>query len=258
MRDILGVSRLSFQRSYESRGLKVNKNSALIWLPAIEAIGLPTPKTIIVRYSHHECLSIFDGERSVEFDRLCDAVMKAAGEIGFPVFIRTDLSSAKHSGPRAYKIEADGHNAPIAETIEDNELKFWMGRAGPKAFLVRQFLELDAAFTAFRDLPIAREFRFFADETKVYCWHAYWLAETIEEHRPSRADWRECLAEHHKVPKDPALWIMAVAAAKACGGGKWSVDFCLDKNGKWWLLDMATAEDSYHWPGCPHAEPKAE
>lgn len=23
-----------------------------------------------------------------------------------------------------------------------------------------------------------------------------------------------------------------------------------DKNGKWWLIDMAHADDSYHWEGC--------
>jgi hypothetical protein len=42
-------------------------------------------------------------------------------------------------------------------------------------------------------------------------------------------------------------------AARACGGGRWSVDFCQDVHGKWWLPDMATAADSFHWPGCEFA-----
>jgi hypothetical protein len=230
----------------------VNPNSALIWLPKITDAGLPVPKTIIVPYVHHECLSIFDGQASSEFSRLSDAVMVAAKEIGFPVFIRTDLTSAKHSGPNAYKIDSDGHNGPIAETLEDTEMKMWLEPRGPEAFLVREFLVLNAPFTAFRDLPIAREFRFFADADGVKCWHPYWPPESIEEHRPSCDDWRSKLdAIQSNPPSD--LFVMAVEAAKACGGRSWSVDFCQDVNGKWWLPDMATAADSFHWEGCPDA-----
>lgn len=180
--------------------------------------------------------------------------MGAAREIGFPVFIRTDLASAKHSGPKAYKIETDGESQPIGETLEDNEIKFWMEREGPSAFLVRKFLSLRSEFTAFHGLPIAREFRFFADENGVKCYHPYWPEETIEDYRPSREDWRECLRDLQRIPKAPELWYMAVEAAKACGDGEWSVDFCQDVDGKWWLLDMATAEDSFHHPECKRTQ----
>lgn len=235
----------------------MNRNSALIWLSAIEAAGLPTPRTIVVPYDHRGCSSIFDGIPSAEFFRLCDAVNDAAIQIGFPVFIRTDLGSAKHSGPSAFCIDQDGVNAPICETLEDQELKFWMERHGPSAFLVREYLKLKAPFTAFRGLPIAREFRFFADAKQVYCWHPYWPADSIEDHRPSVENWRELLADMHRAPENPDLWRMATTAAAACGGGKWSVDFCEDVDGKWWLVDMATAGDSFHWPDCPRIAAEA-
>jgi len=196
-------------------------------------------------------MPIFDGEHSDEFDRLSAAVMDAAKEIGFPVFIRTDLTSAKHSGPRAYKIEVDGENEPIARTLEDTEMKTWLEREGSQAFLVREFLDLKAPFTAFQGLPIAREFRFFADENGVRCHHGYWPPETIEDHRPSCDDWRTKLDLMQERPPEE-LWDMAIRAAKACGGGLWSVDFCENVNGKWYLPDMATAADSFHWPGCPN------
>lgn len=230
----------------------MNPNSALLWLPRITEAGLPVPQTIIVPYEHYKCLSIFDGEHSDEFERLSEAVMAAAREIGFPVFIRTDLTSAKHSGPDAYKIEVDGKNRPIAETLEDTELKTWLERAGAKAFLVREFLNLKASFTAFMGLPIAREFRFFADKDRVHCAHGYWPPETIEDHRPSSDDWRTKL-DLMQCDPPPELSMMAVQAAVACGGDLWSVDFCQDVDGKWWLPDMATAADSFHWPGCPNA-----
>lgn len=231
----------------------MNRNSALIWLPAITAAGLPVPKTIIVPYDHYKCMPIFDGHAAPEFNRLSGAVMAAAGEIRFPVFIRTDLTSAKHSGPNAYRIDQDGHNSPIFETLEDTEMKMWLEPQRPQAFLVREFLTLNAPFTAFRGLPIAREFRFFADEDGVKCWHPYWPADTIDGHRPSREDWADKLAEISAVPKHPELWQMAVESARACGGGTWSVDFCQDVDGKWWLPDMAVAADSFHWPGCLNA-----
>jgi len=39
---------------------------------------------------------------------------------------------------------------------------------------------------------------------------------------------------------------MALRAVRAVGKGSWSVDFALDANGKWWLIDMALAADSWH------------
>ena len=233
----------------------MNPNSALIWLPALEAAGLPTPNTIIVPYNHGACLSIFDGDHSDEFERLCAAVLKAAGEIGFPVFIRTDLTSAKHSGPKAYKIEnATDNPLAIGETLEDTEMKTWMDRdGGAQAILVREFLTLESPFTAFSNFPVSREFRFFADRERCLCWHPYWPEDAIEDHRPSRDDWRELLADLQRTPENIAeLSAMAISAVRACGGDAWSVDICRDTSGKWWITDMARAEDSFHWEGCPN------
>lgn len=233
----------------------MNPNSALLWLPKIEAAGLPTPKTIIVPYSHSDCVSIFDGEGSAEFLRLSHAVDAAANEIGYPVFIRTDLGSAKHAGPRAFRIDEPGENSAIFETLEDSEMKFWMERDGPQAFLVREWLDLESPFTAFRGLKISREWRYFADGDKVICSHPYWPTEALEDHVDETAwpDWQFDLGLLHSPTGDePELERMAVEAASACGGDRWSVDFCRDVNGKIWLTDMAVMEDSYHWSGCPN------
>ena len=32
--------------------------------------------------------------------------------------------------------------------------------------------------------------------------------------------------------------------------GYWSVDFCCDRDGKWWFIDAAEGNASYHWPDC--------
>lgn len=238
----------------------INRNSALIWLPKIEAAGLPTPKTIVVPYEHEEVVAFLEGGADEKATRsLYDVITVACDEIGWPCFIRTDLASAKHAGPDAY-LARDRQNVwrAILKTVEDNEMKFWlesMAKGGPQAFMVRQFLDLDHSFTAFGDLPISREWRLFAGPDGLICGHPYWPEEAIEFWNKTEgpAGWKDLLADHHKKPDNfDQLTDMAVQAVKACGGGEWSVDFAMDKSGKWWLIDMALKEDSWHWPGCPH------
>lgn len=234
----------------------LNRNSACIWLPKIEGAGLPCPKTIMIPYDHRACLSVFDGEESVEFDRICGEVEKAVELLGTAAFIRTDLTSAKHSGPRAYLTDGVSRES-ILRTIEDTEMKTWLEWNGPQAIMVRQFLHLEASFTGFNGLPIAREWRFFADQERVICYHPYWPAEALEGHvdESENPHWRTTLADMHiDSPEIQELKLMAVKAAQACGSGQWSVDFAKDIYGKWWLPDMATAKDSYHWPGCTQGE----
>jgi len=232
----------------------MNRNSALLWLPKIEEAGLSVPQTVIVPYSHTEILPLFDNEACPEFERLSGAVEEAIGSIGYPVFVRSDLTSAKHAGPRAYRIEDPSKiRSVLFKTLEDNELKFWLERDGPKAILVRKFLTLPAPFTAFRGLPISREFRFFAQPDRIICYHPYWPDEAIQDHIDGGyGGWREDLPEVHRLADEAfdGLAAMAIKAAEACGHGPWSVDFAEDDNGKWWLLDMATAADSWHWTGC--------
>lgn len=232
----------------------MNRNSALLWLPKIEAAGLPTPNTVVVPYSHHACLSIFDGQASDEFSRLIE-VVKAVNR--WPAFVRTDLGSAKHSGPKAYKItEAGDVPRVLSRLIEDMELKFWLEREGPAAILIRQWIDLDGSFTAFAGTLISREWRFFADGEQVYCYHPYWPFEAFENWQPFMdPTWRESLAELHQDPINiDELKAMAIKAAGAQGGGSWSVDIARDRDGKWWLIDMAVAEDSWHWKDCPFKE----
>lgn len=152
-------------------------------------------------------------------------------------------------------MDSDEDGRAIFETLEDNEMKFWMERDGPSAFLVRQFLDLEHHFTAFRGLAISREWRYFATAENVICRHPYWPADALEEHVDEAAypDWRFWLQQIHEPMDSPELDRMAIIAASACGDGAWSVDFCRDVAGKWWLLDMATMRDSYHWPGCQSA-----
>lgn len=238
----------------------MNPNSSHVWLPGLEAAGLPTPRTIVIPYSHASIMPIFDGGECPAFDKLVDEVAFAVGEIGIPAFIRTDLGSAKHSGLKGIQV-LDGTIAEgpqsvgwvLSRLLEDQEIKFWLEREGPTAILVREWLTLKASFTAFHGLPISNERRLFATPEKVLCQHHYWPAGAFEDgHEPAIENWRELLQAIHDQPVPEELSILAVKAAAAAGGGTWSVDICQDVTGKYWITDMAVASDSYHWDGCPN------
>lgn len=208
-----------------------NPNSALIWLPAITIAGLPVPSTEIVPYNHSKSVACLEGE-GIDMSATVERIAAAAERIGYPVFLRTDLGSAKHSGPRAYCAKSAGDlDHCWAMTVEDQEMKHWLSYP-PEAFLVRKFLRLYHRFTAFGGLPIAREFRFFASANEVICWHPYWPPDALLGHVLD-PDWRGKLEDISKLSgcEHSVLSEMAIQAARSCDGGEWSVDFAIDDGG---------------------------
>jgi hypothetical protein len=240
----------------------MNRNSSLIWLPKIIEAGLPTPKTEVVPYNHAlvvQCLesdSVIDANH--EYERIANHILIACKKLYYPCFLRTDLSSAKHAGQSAYMIE-DDEDIPgsLSMTLEDNEMKFWLEPDSnkPQAMLVREWLDLEAPFSAFTFHKIAREWRFFANADGVICFHPYWPEESIQFHGMSEPDgWRAELTKLHEIPDNiDELKAMAIKAAKVYGQTS-SVDFARDVNGRWWLTDMAVAEDSFHWESCENKD----
>lgn len=164
-----------------------------------------------------------------------------------------------------YRFDADkqGHDdlaRLLWRNVEDAEMKLWLSRSVQEAFLVRRWLDLESSFGAFgygseEPHPIAREFRFFADDVSVICHQPYWPEGAIEDDLGD-GDWKQKLAHLNRplsAAEYDALGTMAVEAARACPGAKsWSVDFAQDVHGKFWLIDMAVAAASYHDEACPH------
>jgi hypothetical protein len=72
---------------------------------------------------------------------------------------------------------------------------------------------------------------------------------------PDTIHWRDLLQSMHVMWDNfEALHDAARMAAALCDAAPaWSVDFALDRKGKVWLIDMATMDTSWHWPGCPNA-----
>lgn len=239
-----------------------NPTSALFWYPRLQVqTELPLPLTEFVPYDHFRFMLFLEGDPEAanygDYPReVAQAVGTAIKAVGLPAFVRTDLSSAKHDGPASYRVMLPTDLLPVVSaTVSDNEMKFWMAPdRNPQAFLVRQWLDLAGGFRAFgmHGQPghlIAREFRVFVyDDGREGCWHPYWPEHSIEDHRPDRDDWRDVLAEQSRLDDTDRLDLlgMAAEAAGTLQRGSWSVDFAQDRDGDWWLIDMAVADESFH------------
>lgn len=227
---------------------ELTPNSARYWLPRIEALtGVLTPKTIVVPYDHAAAMdAIEDGVEWPEWEATVGMVWAATQRFGGAAFVRTDLASAKHDGPSSYKITTQEQvDRVLSFTIQDNEMKFWPTGPWPTAFLVREFIELAAPFRAFDGHPIAREWRYFATALESPCSHFYWPEDSILA--PDTEGWEKLLADLAGEPPPKELDDIACRAAEACPAAPaWSVDFAQDVDGCWYLVDMATAESSWH------------
>ena len=227
------------------------KCSLLYWWPKVKGLGIPVPRTEIVEIPHEVFLKFLDTPEAL--DPYLDDIYKAAKRIGYPLFLRTDLISGKHEWERTcYVPDEESLLSHIYAVVEEH----FLAQIIPlpcRALVFREFLELDWAFKAFRGMPIARERRYFIKDGKVLCHHPYWPEDAIWN--PDRPNWRELLAELNRETEDEVRLLTSYALKIASVmDGYWSVDFAHARNGKWYLIDMAVGEFSWHPPGCPYAK----
>lgn len=207
----------------------------LYWWPKIKTLGIPVPMTKIVT-------SPLD-------------IKKAAEAIGYPVFIRTDLCSGKHDWSSSCFVDSSEKINNNYLKVLENNVRWEMLGIKPEAIVVREFLELETAFTAFAgNMPINKERRYFINQGKTSCHHPYW-PETAFNRHPARmandVDWKDKLRQlNYEDAKEVDLLITYANTVASILPEFWSIDFAKAKNGKWYLLDMALGENSYHWPGC--------
>jgi len=250
----------------------MNPNSMLIWYPKIKDI-LRTPKTVIVEIPIMKMWGYVNGENNL--DKWKPQIEKAVETIGYPLFLRTDLSSVKHSWQdTCYVASRDKLWNNISRLIDEN-FALGMGEVEPSALIFREFLHLKTVFKAFNGMPIAREFRCFGSNGKLDCVHPYWFEdpiyfqweskeqrdETMKKLDPDNIDalldvkppepegWREKLADISRYTSEEGKIFKAYTqVATLALGGSWSVDLCELETGEWYLTDMAVALNSFHLP----------
>ena len=226
------------------------------WFPRLEAAGLPVPRTTFVSMSRdafRDVFNIFDGkpvEGPVnEFLRELDA---AAARIGYPVFLRTGYTSAKHSWARTcHLMDPADLLSHVAGIVEFSECASFIGLPCDW-WAVRELLPTIplAICPDYEGMPVCREFRCFVADGTVRCVHPYWPLEALE--RGGGVAPEEVAAQLASCADEQSVRALASRAGAAVGG-EWSVDVLETQRG-WFVTDMAEAERSWHWPGCAAQE----
>jgi len=238
-----------------------DKNSLLYWFPKIRNLGIPLPRTEIIPFSEEEALRWLDGD-STPIERIRDRLFESARKLGFPLFLRTDYFSSKHSYITTCFVESEEKLLRNLVNLIDNSFSVGIFGLPIKAIVLREFIELDWKFKAFLKLPIAPERRYFIKNGKVLCHHPYWPEDAIRFYPHFHDDpyyapdnWRELLAEMNKeTPEEIKLLTDYAERVAKTMDGFWSIDFAKARNGKWYLIDMAVGEESWHPKGCKYAK----
>ncbi len=224
-------------------------SSMLYWWPQIKDLPIPQPKTIVLPVPILVLAAAVDGDISglLPFIPQFDA---AAEEFGYPVFVRTDHLSAKHQYESTCFVPSpDELLRHIGALVEMN---FAIFGPGPSALVFREYISLASAFTAFEGLPIAPERRYFVRDGEVECHHPYWPADAIR--RPSTADWRAWLDWMNEENDEEIALLLGYAEQVGSRlPGYWSVDFALASGERWFLIDCAEGEKSWHPGECAYA-----
>ena len=225
----------------------INKSSMMYWFPLVKELPIPQPRTEIV-LSKDDWWKYLDGERLPEQD--IKTLKEAIKRMGYPVFIRTDLASGKHRYLHSSYVDSEDKVIQnLFGLIEQNALRdLWFN-----TIVVREFIHLDWKFKAFDGLPIASERRYFIKDGEVTCRHPYWILDAIrfygKEKQWEDTTWKKWLQELN-TESEVEIKILTNYAEMVASvlDGAWSVDFARDRDGKYWLIDMALSEQSWHPP----------
>jgi len=245
--------------------IKMDRNCLSYWFPKVAELKIPVPKTVIVHNPPGleliEFLEDFKGvstKAKLLFRQLILDLEKAADMFGYPVFLRSGLTSAKHGFAKTCHVrKASELPKHVLEIVLFSHMASFLGLA-TDVWAVRKMLHPRVYFQAFNGLPISLEVRVFAEENKgVVCHHPYWPVEAFEK-LPADSfpdDWKERIGRlYYNYETYLTKEVMGNSAKIANWiGGAWSIDWLWDQpSGHWFMIDMAVAKDSWHWPGCEH------
>jgi hypothetical protein len=128
----------------------IDKTALSYWFPKLVAAGIPVPRTKIVKMPIEAQKVIwgwFDGEEGDGAEKpFFEELSLATLDIGFPCFLRTDHTSAKHSWDETCFVESSSslrqHVFNIAEFSEIADMigmpwDTWVGREFLPTMLLR-------------------------------------------------------------------------------------------------------------------------
>lgn len=254
---ILAPIEMSAEQEYE--GLKAlyesRKSSCMSnWYVPLLFSGVPCPATMLVDltsigFTFFESQAWAYGEVSPELISAAKAeIRKAADMIGYPCFLRTGQTSAKHYWKDSCYVESpDVLDAHINEIVNfsgfvDLPCDVWAVRQIlPAASSPDSFLAFDG------EMPITKEMRFFIKDGAIEHIQRYWPKSAIEGH--AEGDWEERFDRLMTLPEaDLASLTAQTLHVATFFPGWWSIDWLyVPTEDKWYATDMAQGAGSYRW-----------
>jgi hypothetical protein len=237
-----------------------NLTSMCYWWPLVQGLDVPLPRTEIIEVGDgtlqdwmYACMDgpEHDPEHKATGGTWLPDVKHRAEAFGFPLFLRNDMCSGKHGYQRTCCVpNAESFKQHLFSLMEEIELQSVWGLPN-RAVVLRELLTPCPGFVAFEGLPIGRERRYFIRDGAVECHHPYWPEEAFEGFAGEQDGWQTTLVALSDEAGDIDLLTGYAEQLASRLAGYWSVDFFCDANGKWWFIDAAVGEVSWH-PDCSH------
>lgn len=238
-----------------------DKTDMTYWYPKLERAGLPQPETFFLKMgkeAQQGFFGLFDGDPITDaaLQFIEDLKFTFDNRVGYPGFLRTGHTSAKHEWEDTCFVASEGADflSHVTGIIEYSEMAGIIGMPWDW-WVVRKFLTGVQAGVCphYGNMPVCREWRFFVREGQVLCFHPYWPDMALERGGMSVEE----IAEANKVLHDKSNIAkasnLAAGAGEACGG-EWSVDIFDTESDGLFITDMAEASKSFHMEDCPWAE----
>jgi len=240
--------------------VSINVSSLFNWYPKTKNLPVPQPRTETVMISQGSLFRFAEEGKPLP-DEDKTRIEETANKIGYPLFLRTDLASGKHSWKKScYVPNAEDLYDHIMEVVSFNDNADILGLSY-HGLVFREFLDLDWRFKAFwGQMPVARERRYFVDDGKILCHHPYWIEDAIAQWAEDRFlgkqeivdNWREILAElNTETPEECKLLTDYAQKISEVLPRYWSLDFAHGRDGTWWFIDAALGKESWHPEDCP-------
>lgn len=255
----------------ENNKNRMAENDFSFWFPKVKDCGIPTPRTFFTKTPSAETdpelarkfetvFYMLDYQENLRIIRqwLDKDVIPHLQEENLTghIFLKNGRFSNKFDAGRSCVLYGTDTLAEAVASI--NYAALCLGAGGTDEIVVREFIEYARQETPciYNGLPLRSEFRVFYDfDIKRPVFTAnYWDWDTVFPQLYEATD--RVVFEHERTRlersfdehKDEAQRIVSRAMSQVDGlSGPWSVDILLDETGKYWLIDMARAENSCYW-----------
>lgn len=240
--------------------LQEDPNNLSFWYPKVKDCGFRTPRTTVIQLPEKAILALFQDEendREVIREFVISSVMPVIEAFDGKPFIKNGTFSDKYDFGLCCPDKTD------ADSLTENIMRMGMDALcldanGISEIVVRERIPApEGSRTIYGGMPLRPEFRVFYDFSRgqLLYMENYWNWDYCHEAVARNEHDRKVFFDHYGVIwrsyKESAmrLYMTAEDRLRNITGleGIWSVDFLLDGNGEFWLIDMAQGHRSVYW-----------